>query len=195
VVAPARFFDPCEIRVEVGLRIESGAVDARQLRVVLVTAPVRPREPRELDRLDRARVQQVRPAAEVREVTLCVEGDRAFGCTDELDLVRLPLRLEALARLLGRDLLTGPVAPLLELAPDLLLDPRQIVLADRLGKLEVVVEAVLDRRTDRDLHPGVEPADRLGQEMGRRMPEYIEGVGIVPVAGREDLDRLTVLER
>jgi len=129
MVAPASFFDPCEIRIEVGLRIESGAVDTSQLRVVLVAAPVRAREPRELDRLDRARVLQMRSAAEVREVTLRVEGDRSFSATDELDLVRLPPPpRSACAPPRAVTILSGPLAPLLELAPDLLLDPRQIVL-------------------------------------------------------------------
>src|SRR5206468_12433403 len=102
-------------------------------------------------------------AAEDGELRRREEGDRPLRRVDELDLVRLVLRLEALARFLGRDLLTRPLPALGELAPDLLLDPRQIVLADRLRELEVVVEAVLDRRADRDLHSRVQPAHRFGE--------------------------------
>jgi hypothetical protein len=40
VVAPLRFLEPLEVRVEVLLGVEGGAVDPRQLRVVLVAAPV-----------------------------------------------------------------------------------------------------------------------------------------------------------
>ena len=40
VVALTRLFEPLEVRVEIGLRVEGGAVDAGQLRVVLVAAPV-----------------------------------------------------------------------------------------------------------------------------------------------------------
>src|SRR5262245_44330778 len=101
VVAAARLLAPLEVRIEVGLRVERGAVDPRQLRVLLVAAPVRAREARELDRLDRARVLEVRPAAEVGEVALRVEGDRAVGGVDELDLVALALLLEAAARVVG----------------------------------------------------------------------------------------------
>src|SRR5207247_1059746 len=83
-----------------------------------------------------------------REVTLRVDGDRTLRRADELDLVRLALRFETLARLVGGDLLAAPFATLLELAADLLLDLRQVLFADRLRKFEVVVEAVLDRRTE-----------------------------------------------
>src|SRR5438309_1850484 len=154
MVAPARLFQALEIGVEIGLGVERGSVDARQLLVVLVAAPVGAREAGELDRLDRLRVLQVRAAAEIGEVALRVEGDRTFGCADELDLVRLTLSLEALPCLVRGDLLSGPLATLLELTPDLFLDPGQVLLADRLGELEVVVEAVLDRGADRDLHAG-----------------------------------------
>src|SRR5207342_1835238 len=146
VVARLRLLEPLEVRVEIGLRVEGGAVDPGQLRVLLVTAPVRAGERRQLDRLDRLRVLQVRAAAEVGEVALRVQRDLALGRVDKLDLVRLALGREALLRLLGRDLLALPGAALLQLALDLRLDLLEIVLADRLGELEVVVEAVLDRR-------------------------------------------------
>ena len=100
----------------------------------------------------------MRAAAEVGEVALRVERDVAFGRVDELDLVVLALVGEEALRLLGGDLLALPGAALLELALDLLLDLLERVLADRLRELEVVVEAVLDRRADRDLRP----RDRAG---------------------------------
>ena len=68
VVAPARLLEQREVRVEVGLRVERGAVDAGQLGVVLVAAPVGAGEAGQLERLDRLRVLQVRAAAEVGEL-------------------------------------------------------------------------------------------------------------------------------
>ncbi len=105
----------------------------------------------------------MRAAAEVGELALRVERDVAFGRVDELDLVLLALGGEALAGLVARDLLAAPLATLGELAADLLLDPLEVGLVDRLRELEVVVEAVLDRRADGDLHAGIEPPHRLGQ--------------------------------
>ena len=123
MVAAACLLEPLEVGVEVVLAEEGGAVDPRELRVVLVAAPVGAREARELDRLDRPRVLQVRAAAEVGEVALRVEGDRAVGGVDELDLVVLALLGEEALRLLGRDLAALPDAALGELLADLLLDP------------------------------------------------------------------------
>ncbi len=195
MVARLRLLEPLEVRVEIGLRVERGAVDPRQLRVPLVAAPVRACERGQLDRLDRLGVLQVRTAAEIGELALRVEGDVALGCVDELDLVRLPLRLEAALRLVGGDLLARPGAALLQLAQHLGLDPLERLLADRLGELEVVVEAVLDRGADRDLHAGIEPAHRLGEQVRGRMPEHRERVAVAGVPRGQDLDRLAVGER
>src|SRR5712691_3917057 len=79
VVAPPCLFEPLEIRVEIGLRIEGRTVDPRQLRVLLVAPPVRAREPGQLDRLDRSRVLEVWTATQIGEVALRIEGDRTFG--------------------------------------------------------------------------------------------------------------------
>src|SRR5262245_8067434 len=99
VISRARLLEPLEMRVEIRLRVEGGAVDPRQLRVLLVAAPVRACEARELHGLDRLGVLEVRPTAEVREVALRVERDRPLGSAGELDLVRLRLRVEARDRL------------------------------------------------------------------------------------------------
>src|SRR6476469_9042660 len=105
VVALARLFEPLEVRVEVGLRVERGPVDAGQLLVLLVAPPVRAGEAGQLERLDRLRVLQMRAAAEVGEVALAVEGDVALGGIDQPDLVRLCFRAEALSRFRGGYLL------------------------------------------------------------------------------------------
>ena len=177
------------------MRIERRAVDARQLLQRRVAAPVRAGEPGELQRLDRLRVLEVRAATEVGEVTLRVQRDVALGGVDELDLVRLALGGEARLRLVAGDLLARPLAALLQLALDLRLDLLEVVLVDRLRKLEVVVEAVLDRRADRDLHARVEPPDRLGEQVRGRVAQHVQRVRVVPVARRQDLDAFAVLER
>src|SRR4029453_3618160 len=159
MVALLRLLEPLEVRVEVGLREEGRAVDARQLRVLLVPAPVGACEARQLDRLDRLRVLEVRAAAKVGEVALRIEGDVAFSRVDELDLVDLALLVEKLLCVVRRDFLALLGAALLELAPDLRLDLLERVLADRRRELEVVVEAVLDRRGGRRPLPPAETAD------------------------------------
>ncbi len=195
VVARLRLFQPHEMGVEIGLRVERRAVDAGQLRVVLVPAPVRAGEARQLERLDRRGVLEVRPTAEVREVALRVQRDRAVGLASELHLVRLRLGLEASQRLLPRDVLARPRASFLELAPDLGLDALEIALADRLRELEVVVEATVDGRPDGDFHTWVQAQHGLGEEVRRRVAEHRERVRILGVARRQDLDALAVGQR
>ena len=94
----------------------------------------------------------MRAAAEVGEVALRVERDVAFRGVDELDLVVLALLGKQALGLVGGDLRRSQTG--LQLALDLRLDLLERLLADRLRELEVVVEAVLDRRPDRDLVPG-----------------------------------------
>ena len=53
VVALACLLEPLEVRVEVALAEERGAVDPGQLLVALVAAPVGAGEPGQLERLDR----------------------------------------------------------------------------------------------------------------------------------------------
>ena len=154
-----------------------------------------PARPVSLNALIGARVLQVRAAAEVGEPALRVEADRPLGGVDELDLVRLALGLEAGARLVRRDVAARPLAALGELAPDLVLDPLEVGLVDRLRELEVVVEAVLDRRPDRDLDAGVQAAHGLGEQVRARVPEDPQRVRVVLVADGQDLDRLPVGER
>src|SRR6476646_10765187 len=135
----------------------------------------------------------MRSAAEVGELgpllrQLRIARDVALGRVGERELVRLALLLEARLRLVAGDLLARPRAPFLQLAVQLGLDLRQVFLAERLREVEVVVEAVLDRGPDRDLHARVEAAYCLGEQMRSRMPEHVERIDIARVARREDLD-------
>src|SRR5581483_5452271 len=98
VVTPARLLEPRQVRLQVVRRVEGGPVDAGQLRFRRVAAPVGAGEAGELERLDRPRVLQVRPPAEVCEVALRVQRDVALRRLDQLQLVRLPLRLDAAPR-------------------------------------------------------------------------------------------------
>src|SRR5262249_36546261 len=144
VVAALGLLEAREVSLEVLLLVEGRPVDPGELPVALVPAPVSARKTGQLERLDRARVLEVGPATEIREIALRVQGDVAFGRVDELHLVRLPGCEEALSGFLARNLLARPRPSLAQLAADFLLDPLEIGLVDRLGELEVVVEAVVD---------------------------------------------------
>ena len=137
----------------------------------------------------------MRTTTEIRETALRVERDLPVGGVDQLDLVPLRLCLEPREGLVAADLLAGPGAALGELAPDLVLDRLEVRLVDRLGELEVVVEAVLDRRADRDLHTRMQPTHGLGEQVRCRVAQHRERVRILAVSRRQDLQASAVRQR
>ena len=203
VVARLRLLEALEVLGEVVLREERGAVDAGEHLAARVPAPVRPGDGLQLERLDALRAGPVRPAAEVGEGPVGVEADglqRMLGIgvrdeiLDQLDLVVLPLRAEALERLVDRHVLAHEPLVGLHVLAHLLLDAREVRVGDRhaLGKLEVVVEAVLDRRPDRDLHARIELHHRRRQHVRGVMADDVERA---VARRRDDLQRLPGHER
>ena len=137
-----------------------------------------------LNALMRPGVGRVRAAAEVGERAVRVERDGvdalvADEVLDQLDLVRLVLRAEAVERLLDGHVLARERLARLDVLAHLLLERGQVVLGDRdaLGELEVVVEAVLDRRADRDLRARVEVEHRRGEHVRGVVADQLERLG------------------
>ena len=120
----------------------------------------------------------VRTAAEVEPVALAVQADllaRRDG-GDDLGLVVLAQLAEGLDRLVARH------HPALDrqICRRELLHPRLELLEvlGREGPLEgeVVVEAVLDHRADRDLRIGVDRLDRLREQVRGRVAQDLEAL-------------------
>ena len=166
----------CRCASSASLRLPGGAVDALQLLVLLVAAPVRRGRAHQLERRDPLGGRQVRPAAEVlprqRAVAPEVVVDGELGAAD-LGRRRPRLRRSALGALeadqlelvrLGRELgsrasssVTGRRREPLALLDDLAhprLDLLEVLGVERLLDVEVVVEAVGDRRADAELGVG-----------------------------------------
>ena len=192
MVVLAGALEQLELAVEVLLRVKRGAVDAGQHLAVLVPAPVGAGERVELERLDPPGRGRVRAEAEIGERAVAIERHGlhplvADQVLDQLDLVGLVLGAKALDGLGGRQL-----AALERLVGgDVLahggLDPLQVGLGRPLavGELEVVVEAAVDRRPDRDLRPGPQLEHR-GRHHVRGIvadePERV--VGVLALAAR-----------
>ncbi len=183
--------------VEVGLLVlllrPGGAVDALEHLVLRVAAPIGACDLHQLEYLQLARRRHVRPAAEVDEIPLAIERHvLAFGNRrDDLGLVLLSDRQEELDRLVARphfarnaDILPGELG-------HALLDRGEVL--GREGPLigEVVVEAVLDHRTDRHLRVGEEILHRIGEQVRRRVPDDLEALR---VALGDDGDRRVGLD-
>ncbi len=170
MVALGGLFQPREMRIELLLVEPARAVDARELRILLVAAPIGTRDTHQLEGIgiELARTGEVRAAAHVEPVVprpvdrqLLVLGqflgpfgleDLAFGLPFVDQLLAAPdLAAERLVR--ANDF------------AHLFLDRGQIVHAERiaaLGRLHVVIEAVVGRRAEGDLRAGPQGLHRLG---------------------------------
>jgi len=120
----------------------------------------------------------VRPAAQVGEGALRVHRDGlAFGqLRDELLLVRLAF--ERVARLKAVE--HGALERLF-FGDDLahaLLDGRKVLRRERPIDVEVVVEAVLDRRTDAEPHRREQVFHRFGHHVRGRVPQDAQRLGV-----------------
>ena len=174
MVALLGFLEAMQVVVESGLRLPGRAVDALQLGAPLVAAPVGGGDLGQLEMAEPARGGDVRAAAEVDELAVVAVGaDHALAsplggvdACDDLELVGLVG--EELETLGGGVLLPGEGLVFGDDLPHPGLDAGQVVLAEvgAAGQLEVVVEAVLDRRPDGVVGARPEVGDRLGEHVG-----------------------------
>jgi len=131
----------------------------------------------------------VRAATEVQKLPLPVERDRGLifqTVFDVLDLERLPQLAAELDRPGPR--LLDPLERLI-LLDDLGhfgLDVGEILLGDRPLELEVVIEAVVDRRPKGQLHPVEKPHHRPGHHMGGRVAHDLQGLRVLAVSSRKE---------
>ena len=216
VVAALGLLEPVQVLLERLLGLPGGAVDALELLVLLVAAPVRRRGAHQLERRDPLGGRQVRAAAQVAPRDLAVAADvvvdgelagahlgrgtfdRLAGraCRDlrslqpdQLDLVGLVLELVERVGV-GGDPPGEPLALLDDLAhPGL--DLLEVLGHERGLDVEVVVEAVSDRRADPEPGVRVEVLDRLRHHVRGRVPQDVVAVGAVD---RDALDLVAVLE-
>ena len=199
MVAGARLLEQGQVLLELFVRVERGAVDAGEHLAIGVAAPVGAGDRREFERLDRLRRGRVRALTQVRERAVRVERNgfhpvARHQVVDELDLVVLPLAGEALPRDGHRNVLADELLGRLHVLAHPRLDRLEIGLGDgdAVRELEVVVEALLDRRADGDLHARIELRDRGRQHVRGVVPDERQRVRVLR---GDDLDRRAVLER
>ena len=197
MVAALRLLDELEVLVERLLRLPRGAVDALQAGVVLIAAPVRGRAAGQLERRDVLRRRDVRAAAQIAPfpfagtgIEVVVGGELVAADLHHLGVAGLVVDEFELVRLVGKffaRLVFGLVdAPGEQLAflDDLahpLLQRLEILRRERARHVEVVVEAVGDRRADAELGLGEHVLHGLGQHVGGRVPD--DAAAVVGVGG------------
>jgi hypothetical protein len=188
VVALFGLLNAVQVRLQVLVGEKDRAVDALQLGVVPVAAPVGARHLRELERLaELARRGQVRAEAHVEPVALPVDRDllvlRQFVGPFGFELLAVLDEVLLDARAVPHRALDRQVA--IDDLGHALLDLREVLGREGLVAHEVVVEAVLRRGAERDLRAGVELLHSLRQHMRRVVPQQLERIGI---ARRHDAD-------
>ena len=136
----------------------------------------------------------VRAAAEIEPVALEVDLDRlvAGNGVDQLDLEGLALVAEHLLGLLAVPDVPGERRIARDDLAHLLLDRVEIFRRERLVAEEVVIEAVLDHRTDRHLRAGPQRLHRFGQHVRAVMADQLQRARIVAV---DELDLRVALDR
>ncbi len=203
MVAPLGFLEPVQVFGERLRALPRRAVDALELRTLLVAAPVRTRDAHQFERAEPARGRHVRTATQVGEVDRSVGVDVAIHthAAAVADLFGLLLVGRALPHLRDDLLLERLVAEqrdarvVVELLAfealvvgndlaHLVFDASEVVLGERLaaGKLEVVIEAVGDRGPDRVLGAGKQLDDGLCEHVRGAVPQHLTAL----VAGRRD---------
>ncbi len=160
---------------------EGGAVDPLQHLVGGVALPVDAGGLEQLDGADLAQPLDVRPAAEIGERPVAVEGDRlALGdVLQPLDLEGLAHLAEQLGGLLALDLEALELVVLGEDLAHLGLDPLEVLGGEGAREAEVVLEllrVVLAADVDLDLRP--QPLDRVGQHVLGAVADEVAGLGV-----------------
>ena len=181
VVAAFGLFDLLQVGFEFVLLEERGAVEPLQLGVVGVPLPVRAGDREELERLDAAGVGNVRSAAEVDELSLPIKADGRMLGQARVDVFDLEFLMQAVAEIAG--LLAVEDKPLewLGVLDDffhLVFDAGEIVLAEFMRAVEIVVIAVRERRAEGEVHVWEKSHHRAGHHVGTRMPQHAECFGI-----------------
>jgi len=171
----------------------AGAIDTAEHRVVLVTAPIGAGHAGQLEGIgiELAGAGQVRAAAHVEPVVARPVNGQGLIVRQ----FRRPFRLEAFALLLppADQLLAAPLLAAQRLVggDDLAhfgFDRGQVLIGEGpvLGR-EVIVEAIVGRRTEGDLRAGKQRLDRFGQNVGEIVPRQFQRLGLVPRRDQREL--------
>ena len=173
-------FEHVQVGVEVFLLRPGRAVDALQLFVLGVAAPVGAGHFHQLESFELASGRHVRATAKVDEIAFAVERHILISGNggDQFSLVLLANAEEKLYGIVAvphftrhRDITLGEFA-------HALFDGGQVFRRKRTREREIVVEAVVDRRANGHLCFGEEFLDGVGQQVGRGVADDLDAIGI-----------------
>ena len=198
MIAFLRFLDLREVRLQLFLRKERGAVHALHRLIPRVAFPVGIRRRLQLEGLEFSGRRHMRPDAEIDKRVLVFDRVAghfalAFGLLfDQLDLERLAARREELLGVLARPHLPFVDEILRRQVAHFLFDHLEIFRYERPRHDEVVEKSLVGRRTDSALHTGKQIGDRRRQQVSRAVAIERERLGALV---RHDLDGGVLMER
>ena len=177
------FLQFCNVVIQFLLAWERCRIDSLQHLSVRIPSPVSACHAHQLACLDLSGRFHVRTRAKIRKVTLRVHGDdRIFGqVLNQLHLVVLVSFLEEFERFLSGNLASDQRQILLYDFLHFLLDLQEILLCEFVLGFQVIVESVIDRRTDRKFRVRPQVLDRLRHDMGCGMSVGMSDLFIFPV--------------
>ena len=174
VIALLGLFYQCQIFIKQFLFRERNCIYTSHLRTFLVTTPVSRRYGHYLHGLNRSCRKKVRTTAQICKVTLSIGRNMSvFQFFNQLILICLSfLGKESQSIGLG-DFLAHNSFLTLGHFDHFLFDLGKVCLTDdnTLRRHHVVIETVLNSRTDTELHARIEFLQSLCQQVGRSMPE------------------------
>ena len=179
MVALLGLLEHLQVRVELILGGERGAVHAGEHLVVGVGLPIRAGHARELEGLERLGVGEVRANAHVDVVALLEEGDAGVlgQVADVLDLVLLAALLHEGDGLLAWQLENLELEVLFDDLLHLGLDGGQVVLGKgRVAQVDIVVEAVVGGGAVGEVGLGVQALDGLRHDVRGGVADNVEGL-------------------
>ena len=173
VIPLLRLLDAVQILLQLLLIREGGSVDPGEHLVLFAASPVGSRQAGELDRLHIFGVVQMRARAQIHELALTVKADHRVlrQILDQLHLVVLVSLLHEGDRLISGKREALQRQTLLHDLLHFLFNGGKILAGDGLLELKIIVEAVLDRRPDRQLRVRIQALYRLSQNVGGGVAE------------------------
>src|SRR5487761_103716 len=178
MVALFRLLDLKQVLLQVLFVCPGGAVNALELRIARVTAPIGAGNLGELEGVaELAGRRQMRPDAKIDEAALAVEADRLVrrNLVDPLRFVFLALVGEELHRHVARHLLARDRLVAVDDCVHALLDPAEIFGRERRVAGEVVIKPGIGRRAKCDLGLGIEFLHRLGHDVRGIVADDLKG--------------------
>ena len=186
MVALLGLLDALDIRIELLFVCPGRAVDALELLVPRITAPVGTGQLGEFERLEKAGVGYVRPPAHVHVLLMVVQAHRLFvrHVVNQTQLVVLGAGIEYLDRFVARRHLFDDVVVLRDQFLHARFDGGQVFGCEGTLVGNVVIEAVFDDRADDHLRARVELLDGMADQVRARMPDDLQPFLVL---GRDDV--------